>query len=251
MKKSHILFLIISLLAISPSLFSIQVPELTGQVNDYAGVLSASQKAELERLLKETETKTSTQVVLLTITSLSGEALEDFSLRVVEKWKLGQEGIDNGVLLLVAMAERKVRIEVGYGLESLLTDAKSGYIIRKHIVEYFKKGDYFAGIKSGLAAITGIINKDFDITPEQLAKFRKQEKNSKGDQLPVGLIVLIIIILLSFFKKGGRGRGYRSGAPWIFLGGGLGGGRSSGGSFGGGFSGGGGSFGGGGSSGGW
>lgn len=251
MKKSYILFLIIFLLLTGQGIFSIQVPKLTGRVNDYAGILSAAEKGELERLLKETEEMTSAQVVLLTISSLSGDVLEDFSMRVAEDWKLGQAGQDNGVLLLVAVAERKIRIEVGYGLESILTDAKSGYIIRKNIVPKFKKGNYFSGIGSGLSTITGIIKKDFDISPEQLAEFRKEQSKSKGSQLPIGLIVFVIIILLSFFKRGTRGRGYRTGTPWIFFGGGLGGSRGGGSFGGGGFSGGGGSFGGGGSSGGW
>jgi len=233
------------------SIFPIQVPKLTGRVNDYAGILSASEKAELERMLRETEEATSAQVALLTIPSLSGDVLEDFAMRVVENWKLGQQGEDNGVLLLVTMAERKIRIEVGYGLESILTDAKSGYIIRNNIIPQFKNGDYFSGIRSGLSTVTGIIKKDFDITPEQLARFRKEQSKSKGDQLPIGLIVFIIIILLSFFKRGTRGRGYRTGTPWIFFGGGLGGSRGGGSFGGGGFSGGGGSFGGGGASGGW
>jgi uncharacterized protein len=220
-------------------------------VNDYAGILSSGQEVELDGILRKTEEKTSSQVVLLTISSLSGEVLEYFSIRILKKWKLGQEGLDNGVLLLVAIAERKIRIEVGYGLESILTDAKSSYIIRELIVAHFKKGNYFAGIKSGLSAVTGIINKDFDITPEQLAKFRKKEKGVKGGHVPVGMIVFIIIIILSFFKRGTRGRGYRSAAPWILFGGGGSGRSSFGGGFSGGFSGGGGSFGGGGASGGW
>lgn len=254
MKKRYVLFLLILAFSISQTLFSLDVPRLTGRVNDYANILSAGQEAELENLLRDTEEKTSAQVALLTINSLAGEALEDFSIRVVEKWELGQEERDNGVLLLVAMADRKVRIEVGYGLEPILTDAKSGYIIRKFIVNQFKKGNYFAGIKSGLGAVTGIIKKEFDITPEQLSKFKKEESRSKGSHFPVGVIVFIIILLLSFFKRGTRGRGYRTGTPWIFYGGGLGG-RSSrssfGGGFSGGFSGGGGSFGGGGASGSW
>jgi len=255
MKRSYIIiiFLLILLPLIDCPLSALDIPALKGRVNDYAGILGGGQEAELDGMLRAVEEKTSSQVVLLTIPSLSGEVLEDFSLRVVEKWKLGQEGLDNGVLLLVAMAERKIRIEVGYGLESILTDAKGSYIIRALMVTQFKKGNYFAGIKSGLSAVTGIINKDFDITPEQLAKFRKKEKGAKGDHVPVGMIVFIIIIILSFFKRGTRGRGYSSAASWMLFGGSSSG-RSSfggGGGFSGGFSGGGGSFGGGGASGGW
>jgi uncharacterized protein len=252
MKRSYITIIVLFILFpfIACPVFALDIPALTGRVNDYAGILGSSQEAELDGMLREAEEKTSSQVVLLTIPSLSGEVLEDFSIRVVQKWKLGQEGLDNGVLLLVAMAERKIRIEVGYGLESILTDAKSAYIIRELMVTQFKKGNYFAGIRSGLSAVTGIIKKDFDITPEQLAKFREAEKDSKGTQIPFGMIVFIIIIILSFFKRGTRGGGFRGAAPWILFGGSSG--RSSfGGGFSGGFSGGGGGFGGGGASGGW
>jgi uncharacterized protein len=239
-------FLSLSCLA-APWAFALDVPPLSGRVNDYADVLNPSQEATLEDLLKGSENKTSSQVVLLTIKALQGEVLEDYSLKVVEKWKIGQEEFDNGLLVLVTMKERKIRVEVGYGLEHIITDAKSSYIIRKLMVPYFKKGDYYGGINKGLMAVSGLISKEFEITPEQLAKFKKEGKSRKGTHLPFGLIVFVIIIVLSFIRGGTR-RGYRSGG--IFWGGGFG---SGGGGFGsgGGFSGGGGSFGGGGSSGGW
>ncbi len=260
MEKKYILFLTAIILVFTQPLVSLDVPKLTARVNDYADILSSSQEAELENLLRNTEDKTASQVALLTIPTLQDEVLEEFSIRVVETWKIGQKGLDNGALLLVAMAERKVRIEVGYGLESILTDAKCSYIIQGLIVNHFKDGNYFAGIQSGLGAITGIINKEFDITPEQLAEFKKQEDKSKGGHFPVGVIVFFIILVLSFVKNGTRGGGFRGGGgvlPWLLLGGmsrsgrSFGGGSFGGGFSGGGFSGGGGSFGGGGSSGSW
>ncbi len=259
MKSAHTFILLVLMIALclSLSLYSLEVPPLKGRVNDYANVLSPGQQAELESLLWDTEDKTSSQVALLTIPSLEDESLEDYTIKVVESdgWQLGQKGLDNGALLLIAMRERKIRIEVGYGLEPILTDAKSDYIIRKLMVDHFKKGDYYSGIKSGLQAVTGIIKKDFDITAEQLARYRKEQKRGKGSHFPISIIVFIIIVLLSVVKRGTRGgRGFRSGMPWIFYGGGFGSGRSSGGGGGfggGGFSGGGGGFGGGGASGGW
>ena len=247
-KTIYVLAVFLSLLFLAaPWVFALDVPPLAGRVNDYADVLNSSQEMNLESLLKGSENKTSSQVVLLTISSLQGEVLEDYSLKVVEKWKIGQEEFDNGLLVLVAMKERKIRVEVGYGLEHIITDAKSSYVIRKLIVPHFKKGDYYGGINQGLIAVSGLITKEFEITSEQLAKFKKEGKRRKGTHLPFGLIVFFIIIVLSFFRGGTR-RGYRSGG--IFWGGGFG---SGGGGFGGGggFSGGGGSFGGGGSSGGW
>lgn len=250
-----IIFVLVGLLGLlltaSHSLLALDVPALEGRVNDYAGILNESQKASLENLLQEAENKTSSQVVLLIINSLEGDALEDFSIRVVEKWKIGQKEFSNGALVLVALAEKKIRIEVGYGLESIITDMKSGYIIREIIIPYFKKGDYYDGISQGLMAITGLISKEFEITPEQLAKYQKQTKRGKGIHIPFALIVFIIIVLINILKSGTR-RGYGRGGG-IFYGGGFGGGGFGGfgGGGGGGFSGGGGSFGGGGSSGSW
>jgi len=249
MKKT--LITLAMLTGLSLSLLCLEVPALTGSVNDYAGVLTDDQEVELENLLRQTETGTSSQVVLLTIPTLEDEVLEDFAIRVAETWKLGQKEYDNGVLLLIAMAERKIRIEVGYGLESILTDAKCAYIIRKLMVDHFRAGDNYAGIKAGLTSITGIINKEFDISPEELEKFKKESEGTSGRHFPFGIIVFIIIVVLSSLKKGTRGGGVGSSAPWIFFGGGGGFSSGGGGFSGGGFSGGGGSFGGGGSSGGW
>ncbi|HLP47325.1 MAG TPA: TPM domain-containing protein [Candidatus Kapabacteria bacterium] len=249
MKRTFALLGILAVVFLAAqSLLALEAPALTGRVNDYAGILNDNQKAMLENMLQETENKTSSQVVLLTVKSLEGDALEDFSIRVVEKWKIGQKEFNNGVLVLVVLDEKKIRIEVGYGLEPIITDLKSGYIIREMIVPYFKKGDYYGGITQGLTAITGLISKDFEITPEQLAKYQKKTKGGKGVHIPFALIVFIIIVLLNIFKSGTRG-GYGRGGG-IFYGGGFGGGGFGGGG-GGGFSGGGGGFGGGGSSGSW
>jgi uncharacterized protein len=230
----------ILLLTVGLFLFSLNVPKLKSRINDYAGILNQTEERSLEKLLEEAEDKTTSQFVLLTISSLEGEVLEDYSIRVADAWKIGQKGLDNGVILLITMAEKKIRIEVGYGLESILTDAKCGYIIRNEIVPSFKQGDYYSGISKGLKTITGIVNREFDISPEDL---KKHKKSQKKNHIPIGFIIFIIIILLMIFR-GGKGRG----GP-TFWGGGFGGG--SGGFGGGGFSGGGGSFGGGGSSGGW
>lgn len=233
-------YLFVLLLILSQFVYSLNVPKLRSRINDYAAILNPTEEKDLERLLENAENKTTSQFVLLTIPTLEGEVLEDFSIRVAETWKIGQREFDNGVILLISMAEKKIRIEVGYGLESILTDAKCGYIIRNIIVPSFKKGDYYGGISQGLKSITGIVNREFDISPEELKRFKKSKKKS---HFPIGLIIFIIIILLGLFR-GGKGRGGS-----IFWGGGFGGG--SGGFGGGGFSGGGGSFGGGGSSGGW
>jgi uncharacterized protein len=237
---------ILILLVLGSSLLSpLEIPPLKARINDRANILSYDEEARLEKLLEEAESKTTSQFALLTLPSLQGESLEDFSIRVAEKWKIGQKGLDNGVIVIISMAERKIRIEVGYGLESILTDVKCGYIIRNHIVASFREKKFFQGIDKALTAITGIVNKEFDISPEELARYKKAQKKGGGSSFPFGFIILIFFILINIFR-GGKGSG-RGGS--VFWGGGFGGG-SSGGS-GGGFSGGGGSFGGGGSSGGW
>lgn len=252
MKNNRIKIAVLPVMALlllaGQTLLGIEIPTFKNRVNDYAGILSADQEARLESLLIDAENKTSSQVVLMTLGSLKGENLEDFAIRTAEKNKLGQKEFDNGVLMLVVAGDKKIRIEAGYGLESIITDLKSGYIIREIVIPYFKKNDYYGGISRGLTAITGLISKDFDITPEQLARYEKKGGRKKGGHFPFAVIVFIIIVVVNVFKGGGRGGRGRGGG--IYFGGGFGGG-SSGGFGGGGFSGGGGSFGGGGASGSW
>jgi uncharacterized protein len=247
MKKLITLLLAVLL---TTSLFSLKVPKLKGRINDYANILIAGDEVNLENMLRQTEHNTSSQIVLLTIPSLEDENLESYSLKVAEQWQIGQGELDNGILLLIAIDEKQIRLEVGYGLESIITDVKAGYIIRNYIVPEFKKGNFYQGIANGLLITSQIINQEFDISDEELAKYQKDETKSKKPQLPIGFLIFLFMMLF-----GGIGRRRRGGLlPLLFLGSMLGGGRSSRSSgFGGfgGFSGGGGGFGGGGASGGW
>ena len=128
------------------------MPQLNGRVDDYAGVLSAPTKKQLEAVLADLEKTDATQSMVLTLSSVEGENLEQFSIRVAETWKIGQKGLDNGAILLVALKERKIRIEVGYGLEGRLTDLVTDRIIRNVIVPHFKTGNFDQGIADGVAA---------------------------------------------------------------------------------------------------
>ncbi len=215
-------------------------------VHDEANILSAQAKSELEAILKYERDSTSNQIAILIIPSLDGESLEDFSLRVAEQWKIGQKGKDNGVLLLITMQERRMRIETGEGLEGVLTDAMSSRINRNEIAPRFRTGDYDGGVKAGVLAIIQVIKGEYkndDPAP--------RKKSRKGSPLTT-IIIIIVFILLASRRRGGGGGGYwSSGGGFIGpLGGGGFGGGSSGGSWGGDFGGGGG-FGGGGSSDSW
>jgi uncharacterized protein len=150
---THVLLALILLLALPLRAAGLDVPKLQARVTDLAGLLSQEEVSSLEAKLRDLETSDSTQVAVLVIPGLEGEVLEDYSERVATAWRLGQQGRDNGALLLVAMKERKIRIEVGYGLEGRLTDALSRRIIQDEIVPNFRAGSFYQGIDAGVAAI--------------------------------------------------------------------------------------------------
>lgn len=129
------------------------VPEMTGRVSDEANVLSAGEREDLEEMLESYEKETRHQIAVLIIPFLSGEPIESFSFRVANAWKLGKQGVDNGILLTLAMQERKVRIEVGKGLEPYISNAKAAQIIREAMIPEFKQGDFADGIEEGLEAL--------------------------------------------------------------------------------------------------
>jgi uncharacterized protein len=140
---------------------ALEVPALKGRVNDYGDMLPAEAESRIETLLKELEEKDSTQVVVLTVPSLDGDSLEDFSMRVAERWRIGRKGLDNGAILVIARDDRKVRIEVGYGLEGRLTDLTAGRIIRDRIVPEFRAGRFAQGVLNGVVALTEVVRGEF------------------------------------------------------------------------------------------
>ena len=145
MKNFRYTFFICCFLIVS-NLSGKEVPYLSGRINDYASVLSNSGIQQLEQYLKQHEDKTTNQLAVLIVPDLEGDNLEDFAERVFQTWRLGQQGEDNGALLLIAINDKKIRIEVGYGLEPYLTDAISGRIIQNVIAPYFRQGDYEGGV---------------------------------------------------------------------------------------------------------
>ncbi len=137
---------------------ALEVPFLSGRVNDHAGLLSEESRAATEAKLKDFESRTGHQVVLLTIDSLEGAPLEDFTLKVARTWQLGRKGQNDGILFLVSKSDRKLRIEVGHGLEGNLPDALAGRIIQNEVVPRFRAGDFEGGVTAGVDAIVASVD---------------------------------------------------------------------------------------------
>lgn len=251
LSSSRLPLLLGVLLALAVSFASaaqaLDFPALSGRVVDNAELLSSQQESRLSAQLESHESATSNQVVVVTLPSLQGTSIDDFGYQLGRHWGIGQAGRDNGVLLIVAPNERKVRIEVGYGLEGDLPDAIARAIIDNDILPAFRRNDYPGGIEAGVAAIILAIDGAYE-------PIKSKKKNDAYALTMILIIVMVFIIFgVSYFfgnfdLSGGAGAGRRrdrhsrdSGSSWG--GGGFGGG--------GGFSGGGGGFGGGGSSGSW
>jgi uncharacterized protein len=239
-----------ALLFLSFSAFAqIPVPEHGGVwVHDEANVLSAQAKAELETILKAERDSTSNQIAVLIVPSLEGDDISRYGTEVFEKWKLGQAKKDNGVLFLVSINDRKMRIEVGYGLEGILTDAISSRIDRNEVAPRFRVGDFDGGVKAAVGAIIQVIKGEYK-NEEPVQRRRK-----KGTPISTIIVLLVIIFLASRRKGGGGGGGggyWAAGAAGALLGRGFGGSSSSWGGGGGSDFGGGGGSGGGGSSDSW
>ncbi|WP_343696963.1 TPM domain-containing protein [Flavobacterium sp.] len=253
-------FLFVAFFTVNCIFAQFKIPEIPSKqtsVYDYANVLSASEKAQLEEKLIRYSDSTTTQIVVITIESLQNENINILATNWGQKWGVGGTAKDdNGVIILLAKNERKIAINPGYGLEDRLTAGIGGEIIRNIIIPEFKAGSYYNGLDKGTDAL-------FDVFKGKYKGERKQSKGKDFPVLPFIIIVVIVLILLSRGKRGGGNSGSSGGGPSLMdvillssLGrssgggfGGFGGGSSGGGGFGGGFGGGG--FSGGGSSGSW
>ena len=272
--------LLLLLLAL-PAWAQLAVPQLTARVTDLTGTLTKEQTASLEQMLQSFEARKGSQIALLMVPTTEPEAIEQYALRVAERWKIGRKNVDDGAILVVAKNERALRIEVGYGLEGALNDATASRIIREAIAPRFREGDFYGGINAGVDRMIRVI--DGEPLPEP-ASPSPQVGGGFGQSLPILLILAIVVggllrrmlgrtvgsaaaggavgavawllvgavsiavmagIVAFIFTLvgGGAGRRYYGGFPGGFGGGGLG--------RGGGFRGGGGGFGGGGASGRW
>jgi uncharacterized protein len=230
--------------------------KIRNYVTDQSAILSSSEIGQLETKLSNFEKETSTQVIVYIIPSLNGESLEETSYEIAEQNGIGQKGKNNGVLLFIVTGDKKLRIEVGYGLEGALPDALAGQIIRKEITPYFKQGEYFEGINAGVDAIIGATKGEYTVDQPSTKSEPKNETLICGLPLAVFFIFfgmglfftfLVISAIRGWFGSGGSGSSWTS-SGWSS---GSSGSSWSSGSSSSGFSGGGGSFGGGGASGSW
>jgi len=188
------LILLVMALFFSTSAHALDVPKLTGYVNDYAGMLSPQTKATLEQELRAFEQSDSTQIVIVTIPSLEGEVPEQFSLKIAEAWKIGQKGKDNGIIFLVSKEDRKLRVEVGRGLEGKLTDLMAGRIIDLVVKPRFKRGDFDGGFINGVHALIDATRGEFKA--DQQTGRRQGARGSQGMSRLFTFVIFLGIAML-------------------------------------------------------
>jgi uncharacterized protein len=186
--------LLLTILILMPlPLLALDAPQLSGRVNDYARLLSPEAAASLEQKLAGFEREQSTQIVVLTIPSLQGDEIEGFSIRVAEQWKIGQKGKDNGVLLILAKAEHKVRIEVGMGLQGVLPDITSAQIIRNVMSPHLKSNDFDQGINAGVDAILAATKGEFKASPQDTARNSRSRSSSPATYFLLAAVAAVIL----------------------------------------------------------
>ena len=264
-RKCLLMALVALVALISPVIAEPTYPELTGRITDQAGLLTAADKADIESQLASLEQTSTDQLAVVTVKSLDGYSIEDYGIGLARKWGIGQKGKDNGILLIVAPNDRKVRIEVGRRLEPMMTDTMSTLIIENAILPKFRRGDFGGGIKDGVRDIKTVLLGDAEEV-KQRAGGARNPQNDPTVMLHVIIWLLIVALIIWINYRNlrsvgagqtmgpdGRRRMRRNGGIIVIPGGSgnWGGGWSGGGSGGGGWSGGGGDFGGGGASGGW
>jgi uncharacterized protein len=219
-KRNWVLILLIMSVAVNA--LAVDYPKPTSWVNDYAGVLSSDQQQELDSMLKDFETATTNQIFVCIMETLPADtSLEEYVNELFERWQPGQKGKDNGALLAIFINDRKLRIEVGYGLEDKLTDADSKLIIANDIAPGFKQGNYYQGIKNGIDKMILTIKGDYkpQARKAQPSKPRSRSTRTGLDDIPmfaiiafIWMIFMLIMLLRSFFgSSGGWSYGSRNG----------------------------------------
>lgn len=189
------------------------LPKPAGRVTDLANVIDAATEVDLDRRLDELERQTSSEVAVVTVTSLNGVPVEDYALQLFKEWGIGQAKTDNGVLVLVAPNEREMRIEVGYGLEGILPDGLAGQIIRENFIPRFRDDDYNGGIRDGMARVIDVVEKQQVLSAEELAKFN----DTSNADAPVWIIIPFMGLFVAIgFLMVGIGLRTKTGFPLLF-----------------------------------
>jgi uncharacterized protein len=199
---------VVAALLVATNVAAIDVPYLSGRINDQADLLGDSFETELDGRLRQLEEETGSQVAVLTIPSLDGDPIEDFSIRVVETWKLGRAGVDDGVLILIVRDDRRMRIEVGYGLEGALTDAQAGRIIDALMAPRFRSGDFEGGVDAAVEAVSSAIRGEALVFPEEPAR---------GRGMNPGSLIFFLIFGLPFIGAALSSRGAAGWILYLFL----------------------------------
>ncbi len=245
---------VLLLLALPSFAAAANFPKPTGFVNDFAGVINQSEKTQLTNIITQFEKETGNEIAVATVPSLGGEPIENYAVGMFKEWGIGKKGKDTGLLLLVAPTDRRVRIEVGYGLEPYINDALAGRIIRDTMVPHFKDGDFSGGILNGVVELTTVIAKKTEVKFDPIAAgqisssdikiYHLGEASAKKQEAPLIVkilqIIFVIVVVIIFIKNpwaalfilssvggGGRGGSFRGGFGGGF--GGFGGGSSGGG----------------------
>ncbi len=177
--------LIVALLVVVGAVVHAAFPRPTGYVNDFANLLDASARAEIEAALRDAETRTAAEIVIATVPSLDGMSVEEYANKMFADWGVGKKKADNGVLVVIAPSDRSMRIEVGYGLEGILPDGLAGEIIRTEFTPRFKQDDYPGGIRAGMARIVSVVEAKHVLTPEEVAALR----DSSSEDPPLWIII--------------------------------------------------------------
>ena len=210
-------YLFLLFLALMPcSLYSqVNLPDPTGFINDFANVLSPTVKNAMENLSRELKQKTGAEVVVVTVKSLNGMDYTDYSIRLFEKWGIGGKGKDNGILIFNAVNARKIRIEVGYGLEGILPDGLAGEIRDKYLIPSLKEKDFDSGLSLGLAAVASIIAADAKVkltgNYSVLTQNRNQRGRKRGGGISIFKIMMLFFVVSSLLGRGRGRKGRRGG----------------------------------------
>ncbi len=213
MKRAFSAFILVCILLglIASSLLAQNFPPPQGFVNDFAAILSDSTVSQLERRLVTLEQDTSAEVAVVTIDNLDGDTIEEYAAGLFQAWGIGKKGKDNGVLFILSVADKGIRIEVGYGLEPVITDGRAGRILDSEVIPYLKQGDFDKGVEAGVLAIEGYIR---DGTPPSIVEENPVQSILSGFKIPLYWLIILGVISIYMLGFMARTRSIWLGGIW-------------------------------------